>query len=199
MFRRPGGIIRVGLCLPALVVSCALAGNAHAQSVDGTCDQVSPSATTCIGTDKLAEAGSAECRRAGGSDSNCAVPVGHQVYSQEVSDYQGSWPHRAAAFQYGLGDSLPLVRSQWLGTHNSFNSVNDSPTASHTDSNQQLSLTQQLDIDMRALELDVHYVPSLEAGGSKAVVVCHGLGPSQENFGCTNEPLLSDLLPKIRS
>jgi hypothetical protein len=190
-------MIRVGVCLPAIVVSCAFAGSARAQSADGTCDQVSPSAATCIGTDKLAEAGAAECRRAGQPDSQCALPVGHQVSGQSVTDYQGTWLHRAAAFQYGLGNSLPLGRSQWLGTHNSFNSVNDTPTASHTDSNQQLSLTQQLDIDMRALELDLHFVPSVAAGGSKAVVVCHGRGPDQENFGCTNEPSFSDVLPQI--
>jgi len=55
--------------------------------------------------------------------------------------------HRTAAFQYQLGAGIPLQKTKWLGTHNSFNSVNDSPTPSHTDSNQQLSLTQQLDVD----------------------------------------------------
>jgi hypothetical protein len=58
-------------------------------------------------------------------------------------------------------------------------------------------LTQQLDIDMRALELDLHFVPSPAAGGSKTVLVCHGLGPAQQNFGCTNEPQFSDVLPQI--
>ena len=145
----------------------ALAGSAHAQSIDGTCDQVSPTAAACIGADKLAEAASAECRRIGLPDANCALPLGHHVSSQIVSAYQGTWLHRAAAFQYSLGNAVPLGQTQFLGTHNSFNSVNDSPTPSHTDSNQQLSLTQQLDIDMRALELDLHFVPSLAAGGSK--------------------------------
>jgi hypothetical protein len=92
---------------------------------------------------------------------------------------------------------VPLVQAQWLGTHNSFNSVNNEPTASHTDSNQQLSLSQQLAIDMRSLELDLHYIPSLAANGSKAVVVCHGQGPDQQNFGCTNEPTFANVLPEI--
>src|SRR2546421_10876827 len=116
MFRRPGGFVRVGVCLPAIVASCAFAGSAHAQSVDGTCDQVSPSAATCIGTDKLAEAAAAECRRAGPPETDCDLPLGHQVSSRMVTDYQGSWLHHAAAFQYRLGDGLPLGRSQWLGT-----------------------------------------------------------------------------------
>src|SRR3954451_5612643 len=191
MIRRLGRTVRAGLCAVALLAGGALAGNAHAQSVDGACDQVSPSAATCIGTDKLADAGAAECRRAGVPDSNCTLPLGHHVASRMVSDYQGSWLHRTAMFQYALGDGLPLGRAQWLGTHNSFNSVNDSPTASHTDSNQQLSLTQQLDVDMRSLELDVHYLPA------RGVVVCHGRGPDEAHFGCTTEPLLSELLPEI--
>ena len=187
----------LGIGLSGLILSGALAGSAQAQTVDGTCNQVSPSAAACIGTDKLAEAAAAECRRIGRPDSDCTLPLGHDVSSQAVSAYQRSWLHSAAAFQYALGDGVPFVSAQWLGTHNSFNSVNDSPTASHTDSNQQLSLTQQLDIDMRALEIDLHFVPSVETGGQKTVVVCHGLGPSQENFGCTNEPTFADVLPRI--
>jgi hypothetical protein len=195
--RRPGRAIRASLALLVLAAICAPTGSARAQSLGGTCDQASPSAASCIGAQKLAEAAAAECRRIGLPDSDCTLPLGHQVSSQIVSAYQATWLHRAAAFQYRLGRSVPFGRSQWLGTHNSFNSVNDTPTASHTDSNQQLSLTQQLDIDMRALELDLHFVPSLAAGGSKEVVVCHGLGPDQQNFGCTNEPPFSAVLPQI--
>src|SRR4051794_12714916 len=124
MIGRLGRTARAGLWATALLTCGALAGNANAQSLDGACDQVSPSAATCTGTDKLAEAAAAECRRAGFPDSECTLPLGHHVTSRMVSDYQGSWAHRAAAFQYALGDGLPLLRAQWLGTHNSFNSVN---------------------------------------------------------------------------
>jgi hypothetical protein len=147
--------------------------------------------------DKLAEAAAAECRRLGLPDTSCALPLGHQVSRQIVKQYRRTWLHGAAAFQYRLAHALPLQQAQWLGTHNSFNSVNNELTLSHTDSNQQLSLGQQLDIDMRALELDVHYLPSVAAGGSKAVVVCHGRGPDEQHFGCTNEPLFSQVLPEI--
>lgn len=77
--------------------------------------------------------------------------------------YLQSWVHRTARFQDALQDPVPLRETQWLGTHNSFNSLSDSFTVSHADSNQQLSLAQQLDIDVRALELDLHYLPRLEA------------------------------------
>jgi hypothetical protein len=186
------------ICTGALVAACAFASaNARAQSVDDACAQASPSAAACIGADKPAEAAAAECRRLGRPDADCALPLGHRVSGEIVRAYQGTWLHRAAAFQYAIQEDLPLGRSQWLGTHNSFNSVNDRPTLSHTDSNQQLSLTQQLDIDMRKLELDLHFVPTLEGGGAKAVLVCHGRGPDEENFGCTNEPRFSEVLPQV--
>jgi hypothetical protein len=183
--------------LLALGVFLAIAVSARAQSIDSTCDQASPSAAACIGMDKLAETAAAECTDAGLPGSECTLPLGHHATARIVSAYQGSWLHRAAAFQYRLGNGLPFVSAQWLGTHNSFNSVRDSLTLSHVDSNQQLTLTQQLEIDMRSLELDVHFVPSLESDGAKAVVVCHGESPSQENFGCTKEPRLVDVLPEI--
>src|SRR5207249_691310 len=111
--------------------------------------------------------------------------------------YLRSWLHRAAQFQYHLGDPLAMREAQWQGTHNSFNSFAASPTLSHSDSNQQLLLSQQLDIDIRALELDLHWFPSASANGSKSVVVCHARGPDEENAGCTNEPLFSQVLPEI--
>jgi hypothetical protein len=179
--------------LALFVVVAFATGSAHAQSVDDSCGSLSPSAATCIGLDKLADAAAAECRRIGLPAARCALPLGHRVGGKISARYRRTWLHRAAAFQYRLAHALPLLRAQWLGTHNSFNSVNDSPTISHTDSNQQLSLSQQLDIDVRALELDVHYLPA------RGVVVCHGRGPDEAHFGCTTEPKLSELLPEIAS
>jgi hypothetical protein len=183
--------------LLGLLIACALAGPAHAQAVDETCGAASPSAAPCTGPGKLAEAAAAECRRIGLPEENCALPLGRHVSSKVVRRYRKTWLHRAASFQYGLVHALPLLRAQWLGTHNSFNSPAESPTLSHTDSNQQLTLTQQLDIDMRALELDLHYIPSAAAGGSNAVVVCHGRGADEAHFGCTTERTFAQLLPEI--
>ncbi len=191
--------------LIGLLVSCVLPAAAQAQvpqlppvDAGATCGQLSPTAATCTGGQKLADAAAAECRRLGLPDADCALPLAHDVSTQIVTRYRKTWLHRTAAFQYRLGNPLPLLSAQWLGTHNSFNSVNGTATPSHTDSNQQLSLRQQLDVDMRALELDVHFVPSAAAGGANAVVVCHGRGPDEAHFGCTNEPLFSQVLPEIR-
>lgn len=181
----------------ALATTGSLPDAARAQPADDICAGASPTSAFCVGQQKLAEAAAAECKRLGRPASQCTLPIGHQVGDDIARNYQRTWLHRAAAFQYRLGDPVSFDSAQWLGTHNSFNSVNDSPTASHTDSNQQLSLTEQLDVDVRALELDLHYIPSAAAGGAKAVVVCHGRGPDQANAGCTNEPLFSQVLPRI--
>jgi hypothetical protein len=201
--RRPNTIrdvrlVRV-LVLAATIAVLALATSARATPADNACNGASPSAAACIGADKLAERAAAECRRIGRPANDCTLPLGHQVAGDLTGAYLKSWLHTAAAFQYSLGDRVPFGDAQWLGTHNSFNSVSDSPTLSHTDSNQQLTLTQQLDIDIRSLELDLHWLPSPNAGGGNAVVVCHGRGPDEQDLGCTNERLLSQVLPEIAS
>src|SRR5205085_7731822 len=114
MFRRAGRLVFI---LTALVVTSGglTAGTAHAQTpVDSTCDQASPSAAACIFAEKTAEAAAAECRRLGLPESDCTLPLGHQVSTEIVNAYQGSWLHKAAGFQYALGDGLPLGRAQWL-------------------------------------------------------------------------------------
>jgi hypothetical protein len=186
--------------LAASAASAAIAAAlspAGATTVDDLCSQLSPSGAPCIGAGKLAERLSAECRRVGRPADDCQMPLGHKVGSDIVEHYRASWLHRTAAFQYRLGNPIAFRDAPWLGTHNSFNTVSDPPTLSKTDSNQQLTLPQQLDSDMRSLELDVHWVSSLDAAGQRAVVVCHGRGPDEQHFGCTNERRLGFELKQI--
>jgi hypothetical protein len=185
-----------GVVVAAVFVFACPRPAAAATSLDPTCNQVSPLAVPCIVLDKVAEGSSAECRTLGLPPEDCVLPLGHQVIAAALAAYQQSWTHAAAAFQYELGGSLPLQQAQWLGTHNSFNSPADGLTLSHEDSNQQLTLTQQLDIDIRAIELDTHWLPALNAAGGH-VVVCHGQGDSEANLGCTTEPPLTDVLPEV--
>lgn len=166
-------------------------------SPTASCDSVSPIAIPCVALGKTVDAVGAECRRAGVPDTLCVLPLAHKVTQAARDAYLESWVHRTAQFQYALGSSLPLSQAQWIGTHNSFNSLADQFTLSHADSNQQLSLTQQLDIDVRAIELDLHYIPRLGLLGQRAVTVCHGQGPNVADFGCTTEPLFTQVLPKI--
>ncbi len=192
-----------GLLLATMPLSAADAVPAPAATIGATesptalCDALSPIAVPCVALGKTADAVAAECRRVGIPDALCTLPLAHKVTQAARDAYLQSWAHRTARFQSGLGDPLPLRDAQWLGTHNSFNSLADSFTISQADSNQQLSLTQQLDIDVRALELDLHYIPRLALLGGKAVTVCHGQGPEVLDLGCTIEPLFTSVLPKI--
>src|SRR5690242_11109361 len=177
-------------------------GSAEAATPSPTapCDAISPIAIPCVALGKTFDAVAAECRRVGIPDTLCTLPLAHHVTQAARDAYLASWVHSTAQFQYTLGDPLALRDVQWVGTHNSFNSLSDSFTLSHADSNQQLSLTQQLDIDVRSIELDLHYIPQLLGLlGTRAVTVCHGQGPEVHDLGCTTEPTFAKVLPQVAS
>ena len=77
-----------------------------------------------------------------------------------VAEYEHSWTHRALGLQEALARDVGLRDAPWVGTHNSFNSRRrDGPDALAADSNQKLTLADQLRMDVRSLELDVHWFP----------------------------------------
>ena len=120
-----------------------------------------------------------------------------QRFEPGIESYEQSWTHRTVAFQYSLANDVPFVNAPWLGTHNSFNSIAQQGAAlSTTDSNQQLTLVDQLRMDMRSLEIDVHWFPSVRANGQDAPVVCHA-GAVSDHDGCSTEPLLGPVLDQI--
>ena len=104
------------------------------------------------------------------------------------------WARDALDDQYYLGSALPLRDAQWVGTHNSFNSVAEmGPTLSAQDSNQKITLEDQLDSGVRSLELDVHLFPSA-SGGGPAPVVCHA---AELHAGCSAEKPLPVVLDEV--
>ncbi len=131
------------------------------------------------------------------TDDACALPVAPPVLRPEVKAYQRSDTHRRLALQLALGNDVPFRHAAWLGTHNSFNTTTRPITVSGLDSNQQLSLTDQLRSDIRSVELDAHWFPSLAAGGRSAPVMCHAQGRDQLHAGCTTEGLLTDGLEEV--
>lgn len=171
--------------------------SADPPSPTAPCNAISPFAFPCVGTGKFADAVAAECRRIGVNDNLCLVPLASKVTQAATVAYLQSWVHRTAQFQYALGNPVAFKDAQWIGTHNSFNSLVSQFTPSHADSNQQLSMPQQLDIDARSIELDLHYIPQIGQLGNRAVTVCHGRGPDQANLGCTTEPVFTKVLPTI--
>ena len=187
---------RLAALTSVLVLAALAPAPAAAQALgEEACRDALGVQAACVGGGKLGERAAAECRRLGiVSDEECWARVGRRVVRSEIAAYEQSHTHRTLAFQYALGNDVPLRNAPWIGTHNSFNSPHEEPTVSHTDSNQQLSLTDQLRLDVRSLELDVHWIPSPRAGGAFAPVVCHGQGAA----GCTTERLLGEHLAELR-
>jgi hypothetical protein len=110
---------------------------------------------------------------------------------------RAEWARGALALQYELSSDVGYRDAPWVGTHNSFNSTAEvGATASANDPNQQLRIVDQLDLGIRSIELDLHWFVRPGAG-SRAVVVCHGLGASQGHGGCTTEPTLDLVLDPI--
>jgi hypothetical protein len=182
---------------PTSSPAAAPVATASADSPTAPCDAVSPYALPCTALGKVFDAASFECRRVGVPDALCVLPLAHKVTQAARDAYVASWVHRTAQFQYALGDPVPFRDAQWIGTHNSFNALVDGLTLSHADSNQQLTLTQQLDIDVRSIELDLHYVSPIPLITPKRVTVCHGQGPEVYDFGCTTEPAFTTVLPEV--
>lgn len=118
-----------------------------------------------------------------------------------VEDFDGSWADRALELQYDLGSDLQLVNAPFVGTHNSFNSAAELGSGlAEADSNQRLDLTDQLDLGIRSLELDLHRVTSTgPTGFTDRPVVCHtvrgggGCGPVKEL-----EPVLAEISAWLR-
>ena len=111
-----------------------------------------------------------------------------------ASPAHADWARDALGDQYELGSRLPLRDAPWVGTHNSFNSTAEmGPTLSAQDSNQKITLVEQLDAGVRSLELDVHLFPSV-SGGGPTPVVCHATG---EHAGCSAEKPLAVVLDEV--
>jgi hypothetical protein len=111
-----------------------------------------------------------------------------------AAGFQGSWVDRALESQYRLAGDVEMRNAPWVGTHNSFNSAAEmGVTTSTQDPNQQLAIVEQLELDVRAIELDVHWTVS-PSTGLLAPVVCHAL---PTHFPCSTEKTLGPVLEEI--
>ncbi|MGB0652477.1 MAG: hypothetical protein ACPGQL_04690 [Thermoplasmatota archaeon] len=139
------------------------------------------------------------CRNSiGNGPASCALLDDHIPDPDAVAAHQQSWAYRALRLQQALGGPVPLAKAQLFGTHNSFNANAYAPTLSGLDPNQQYSLTDQLRMGVRAIEIDVHYFPRLAHGGPWPIV-CHGNGDVVDHVGCTNEVGLEVRLAELRA
>src|SRR3954471_1993645 len=170
--------------LAVALIAAVLAPASAVASVQETCAPAGePIQTACYGGDVVIR------------DGQAYADPGR--FDGALASYEKSWTHRALAFQYRLANDVGMVDAPWLGTHNSFNSIaQQGPALSTTDANQQLKLTDQLRLDMRSLEIDVHWFPSARANGQNAPVVCHA-GAVSDHDGCSTEPLLGPVLDQV--
>src|SRR4051794_8307399 len=169
----------------ALIAAAFVPAGAGASVKDTCAPAGQPVETVCYGGDAVVR------------DGQAYADPGR--FDAALAAYDTSWTHRALAFQYKLANDVGMIDAPWLGTHNSFNSIaQQGPALSTTDANQQLTLVDQLRLDMRSLELDVHWFPSVRAGGQNAPVVCHA-GAASDHDGCSTEPLLAPVLDQIKA
>jgi hypothetical protein len=113
-----------------------------------------------------------------------------------ITGFQGSWLDTALNLQYQLGNDVGLRDAPWIGTHNSYNSVAEmGQTIATSDPNQQLSINDQLDLDIRSIELDLHWFQ--RPGDSEPQpVVCHATGT---HLGCSTEKPLGPVLDEVNA
>ena len=133
--------------------------------------------TFCAGLDQGVNAGAAWCRE-------------YLVCTQPSPDEMDPWVEWALADQRALGGPLPLAESFWFGTHNSYNSPTYGFSVSRTDPNQRYSITDQLAMGVRFLELDVHWF-------LERPVVCHARGEEEGHAGCSIEQIIELFLDEI--
>jgi hypothetical protein len=143
----------------------------------------------------------------------CAAIDGRKISAARLEAYQSSWTHRALTLQRGLDVDVPLLEAQLPHTHNSFNSSAYEipadlshpgyyPTLTNQDPNQVYTIAGQLDMDVRAIEMDVHWVPSPFGNASTGgywVTLCHGDSgnPLHVHVGCTIDRPFQDGLDEL--
>lgn len=107
----------------------------------------------------------------------------------DTDKYQRSWEKKAHGLQRTLEKDMPLKDSLWMHTHNSYNSSVYTTAFSYIDPNQKISINDQLRIDIRAIELDIHWYFSMEGWPwewGNAVLLCHGGQGSSPHLGCSS-------------
>jgi hypothetical protein len=225
-----GCLLVAGLAVPA-----AFADNPVAPADGGTVVQQcyargsshvdDPGYKFCRSAQQLADDAAAACRaplRSAPDPSApdyCGLVDGREVSEAKVASYERSWVHRALSLQRGLDQSVPLWEEQFVHTHNSFNASayhlpagasfpSYYPTVTNQDPNQVYSMTDQLRMDVRALEIDLHWVPSpfgTVATHGYWVTMCHGDGEDPTghgvyaHVGCSDDRPLQDGLAEVRA
>ncbi len=150
----------------------------------------------CKSADVVVSATAAYCRQIPGTPPTfCALFSSDLIDEAELRRYEDSWVHRAHILQREHSATQPMRHTMYVATHNSYNATteNTPPTLSGSDANQRYGLTDQLRMDIRGLELDVHWMPAPTDGKFRATV-CHG---NVQHAGCSYERSLRSVLTEL--
>jgi hypothetical protein len=204
---RRSALLAVGAGTVLLLTVVAPARAQSGADLVAACRANGGSEQECRGIEHLEHTAGVVCRDAATNNDACATVDGTIIDEEAVKAAEHSWLARALAYQRALDDNLPLQEELWTHTHNSFNADVYPPTFYGIDRNQIYSITDQLRMGIRAIEIDVHWFYSPRgdpANNFKAVVVCHGGIPppsiATDHFGCgVNDPLFADRLKELRA
>ncbi|MDQ1684834.1 MAG: hypothetical protein QOC82_1571 [Frankiaceae bacterium] len=192
------------------------AAQACYDNVPGAATLNSPQRVPCrVGQQADRQAGAA-CRTVV-TDGSCQPIDGRAISPAQIAAYQRSWVHRALSLQRQLGERAPVIDTQIVHTHNSFNAsayaLNGTQppsyyaTLTNQDPNQVYSITDQLNMDVRFIEMDLHWVPSpygTAATNGYWVTLCHGDGQQAPatgtwvHVGCTADRPAQDGFAELK-
>lgn len=212
-----GKSIRMGAAALGMIVTLgplASAPPANAESGDDLVEACAPLTAipeagprACKSIEAGTWLGAQTCRRVRGlQEPLCPTIDGRPVHESAMAAFEAGWLARALALQSDLDRKVPLAQALLPHTHNSANSTAYAPSVSTLDANQVLSLTDQLRLGMRAIEIDVHWTPNPSgdpAQGFRAVVQCHGEPVATPagtlHAGCSTDTHLVELLDEVRT
>jgi hypothetical protein len=153
------------------------------------------------GLEQLKRTSAQLCRWAELDPATCAEIDGRTITDGDIEQFEQSWVAQALALQRDLGLRVPLRLGTLAHTHNSYNSAAYDPTLSRFDHNQLHTISEQLRMGVRAIEIDVHWAPNVGAGG-EAPTTCHAQAVATPvvvvHAGCTAEGTLLEALAEFR-
>ncbi len=117
-----------------------------------------------------------------------------------VDIYQRSWEKKALGQQRGLEANLPLKDNTFLHSHNTYNSSVYTTAFAYWDPNHNFSIHDQLRMDIRAIEFDVHWYFSMHGWPwewGMRPLLCHG---QSNHVGCSSyDKHLDDGISELNS
>lgn len=97
------------------------------------------------------------------------------ITANTTEQHACTWSAFAHGLQRQLDATTPMVEALWLASHNSYN-YPDPTNQSSSDPNQLVDITEQLTLEMRGVEIDIHWAESPRCSGDLQPLVCHSQG-----------------------